>query len=179
MGRIKITPELFGELGETYYKESCRLHGWAYTSLAQIYKNPINNDRLEFKFGFKRILVNIPPEIQQEITEISKPSNNKEENPSFVYDYLACKAYQNDNPRYMDGMTPDDFRWVEVKTGYSELTQNQIDATNKIKIPLIRCRVANVMAPPEEVRIYWDEVNSEYLSRFKDDFKKSQKSLQH
>jgi len=179
LGRIKITPELFGELGETYYKEYCRLHGWAYTSLAQIYKNPINNDRLEFKFGFKRILVNIPPEIQQEITEISKPSNKKEENPSFVYDYLACKAYQNDNPRYMDGMTPDDFRWVEVKTGYSELTQNQIDATNKIKIPLIRCRVANVMAPPEEVRIYWDEVNSEYLSRFKDDFKRSQKSLQH
>ena len=179
MGTIKITSELFGELGETYYKEYCTQHRWAYTSLAQIYKNPINNDRLELKFGFKRILVKIPSEIQKEIIEISKPTNNKEENPSFVYDYLACKAYENNNSRYLDHMKPSDFRWVEVKTGSSELTQNQIDTTNKIKLPLMRCRVANVMAPPEEVQIYWDEVNSEYLSRFKDDFKRSQKSLQH
>jgi len=74
-------------------------------------------------------------------------------------------------------MKPEAFRWVEVKTGSSELTQNQIDTTKKIKLPLIRCRVANVMAPPEEVCIYWDEVNSEYLSRFKYDNKRSLKSL--
>lgn len=177
MGKIKITPELFGELGETYFKDYCKHSGWAYTSLAQIYRNPIKDDRLEFKFGFNRILVNIPLEIQKEITEISQPTNNKEDNPSFVYDYLSCKAHENDNPRYMDGMKPDDFRWVEVKTGRSELTQNQMDTINKIKIPLIRCRVANVMAPPEEVWIYFDEVNSEYLSRFKDDSKRTQKPL--
>ena len=177
MGRVELTSELFGELGETYYKEYSRQHGWAWTSLSQIHKNPIHNDRLEFRFGFDRILVKIPSEIQKEIMEISKPSNNKEDNPSFVYDYLACKAYQNSNPRNMDGMRPDDFRWVEVKTGRSELTPNQIETTNKIKIPLIRYRVANVMAPPDEVNIYWDEVNSEYLLRFSNDLKRSLKSL--
>jgi len=177
MGKIKITNELLGELGETYYKEYCAQHGWAFTSVSQIYKNPINDDRLEFKFGFERILVKIPSEIQKEITEIAKPSNNKEENPSFVYDYLSCKAYEGNDPRHLDEMKVDDFRWVEVKTGRSELSPNQIDALKKIKLPLIRCRVANVLAPPEEIQIYWDEVDSGYLSRFNDDSKKSQKPL--
>lgn len=177
MGIIKITPELLGELGETYYKEYCAQHGWAYTSVAQIYKNPIHNDRLEFKFGFERILVKIPSEIQKEIMEIAKPSNNKEENPSFVYDFLSCKAYESNDPRHLDEMKVDDFRWVEVKTGGSELSPNQIDTLKKIKLPLIRCRVANVLAPPEEVQIYWDEVDSAYLSRFKDDSKRQEESL--
>lgn len=177
MGNLNITPELLGSLGETYYKEYCAQHGWAYASLEQIYKKPIHNDRLEFKFGFERILVKIPSEIQQEIVEIAKPSNNKEENPSFVYDFLACKAYESKDPRHLDEIKTDDFRWVEVKTGNTELSPNQIDALRKIKLPLIRCRVANVLAPPKEVRIYWDEVNSEYLSRFDDDPKRSQKPL--
>lgn len=169
MGRIKLTPELMGELSETYFKEYCRVRGWAYTSLAQIYRNPIKDDRLEFKFGFKRILVKIPSKIQQEINDLSKPSNNKDENPSFVYDYLSCKAYENDNPRYMDGMKLEDFRWVEVKTGYSRLTPNQVNTISKIKIPLIRCRVPNPMERPEEVTIYFDEVTPEFLAMYQND----------
>jgi hypothetical protein len=90
MGFLDMTPELLGALGETYYKEYCAQHGWAYTSLEQIYKNPISKNKLEFKFGFERILVKIPSEIQKEITDIAKPSNKKEENPSFVYDFLSC-----------------------------------------------------------------------------------------
>ena len=43
MPRIDLTPELFGSLGETYYKEYCVQKGWAYTSLEQIYKNLIHN----------------------------------------------------------------------------------------------------------------------------------------
>ncbi len=172
MGKIEITPRLLGELGETYYKEYCAQHGWAYTSVSQIYKNPIHDDRLEFKFGFERILVKIPPEIQKEITDVAKPTNDKEENPSFVYDFLACKAYENTDPRHLDNMSFEDFRWVEVKTGYSDLSTNQIDTLKKIKMPLIRCRVANVLAPPEQIRIYWDEVDSTYLSRFKNDSKR-------
>ena len=161
-----------GTLGETYYKEYCAQHGWAYTSLEQIYKTPIHNDRLEFKFGFERILVKIPLEIQNEIIEIAIPSNQKEANPSFVYDFFVCRAYESDDPRHLDNMKPDDFRWAEVKTGYSDLTQNQIDTLKKIKIPLIRYRIPYVLAPPKEVEIYWDEVNSEYLSRFDNDPKR-------
>ncbi len=69
MPRIYLTPELFGSLGETYYKEYCVQKGWAYTLLEQIYKNLIHNDKLEFKFGFERILVKIPFQIQPEIIE--------------------------------------------------------------------------------------------------------------
>jgi len=94
MARIDLTPELFGSLGETYYKEYCAQNGWAYTSLEQIYKNSIHNDKLEFKFGFERILVKIPFPIQTEIIETAKPSNNQEVNPSFVFDFLHAKHMQ-------------------------------------------------------------------------------------
>ena len=67
MTRIDLTPTLFGSLGETYYKEYCSQKGWAYTSLEQIYKNSIHNDKLEFKFGFERIIVKIPFQIQQKV----------------------------------------------------------------------------------------------------------------
>jgi hypothetical protein len=124
-GRPDITPELMGALGETYYKEYCAQRGWAYTSLEQIYKNKIQNDRLEFKFGFERIIVKIPSEIRNEIQSLAVPSNNNEANPSFVYDFLACKAYESDDPRILNDVKAEDFRWVEVKTGKSKLSSNQ------------------------------------------------------
>ena len=166
LAHLEPTPELLGSLGELYYKEYCAQHGWAYISLEQIYKNRIQNGKLEFKFGFERILISIPLEIQQEIIEISKPSNGKADQPSFVYDFLACRAYDSDNPRYLDDVTIEDFRWIEVKTGKSKLSENQINTAKKIKIPLIKCHIANVLAPPQEIRIFWDEVNSEYLSQY-------------
>jgi hypothetical protein len=157
MGYLKITPELRITLGETYYKEYCVQNGWAYTSLEQIFKNPIHKNKLEFRYGFKRILVNIPLEIQKEITSIARSGNKKEENPSFAYNFLACRV--NENLRNLTDMKLEDFRWVEVKTGYSKLGQNQFDTLKKNKILLFRCRVANVLAPPEEVKVSWDEVN--------------------
>jgi len=169
MGSLDITKELIGALGETYYKEYCAQRGWAYTSLEQINKNSIHNDKLEFKLGFERILVKIPSEIQKEIIETAKPSNNKEENPSFVFDFLSCKAHESDDPRNLNDLKPIDFRWVEVKTGLSDLTPNQINMAMKVKIPLIRCRVNNVFLPPKEIGIYWDKVDYQYLLRFKND----------
>ena len=172
MARIDLTSELFGSLGETYYKEYCAQKGWAYTSLEQIYKKTIHNDKLEFKFGFERILVKVPFQIQQEIIETAKPTNNQELNPSFVFDFLACKAYASNDPRYLDVVSVEDFRWVEVKTGSSELSPNQFSMAKKVKIPLIRCRIPNVMDPPKEVDIYWDTVDDEYLSRFNYDYRR-------
>jgi hypothetical protein len=163
MGYLKITPELRSVLGETYYKEYCAQNGWAYSSLEQIYKNPIHKNKLEFKYGFKRILVKIPSEIQKEITVIARSSNKKEENPSFMYDFLACRIHESKDPRDLEDMKPEDFRWIEVKTGYSKIGQNQFDTLKKIKISLFRCRVTNVLAPPEEVKILWDEVSESCL----------------
>lgn len=159
MGYLKITSGLRSSLGETYYKEYCGQNGWAYTSLEQIYKNPIHKNKLEFKYGFKRVLVKIPSEIQKEITVIARTSNKKEENRSFAYDFLACKAYENEDPQNLEDMKLEDFRWIEVKTGYGKLSQNQFDTLKKNKISLFRCRVTNVLGPPEEVKVSWDEVN--------------------
>lgn len=163
MRHLKVTPELLGTLGEAYFKEYCTQHGWAYTSLEQISKNPTHKDKLEFKHGFERILVKIPLEIQKEITVISKLENKKEENSSFAYDFLVCKAWQDNAPRHLKNIKSENFRWVEVKTGYDKFSPDQINTLKKIKIPLIKCRIANVLAPPEEVKISWEELNESCL----------------
>lgn len=162
MKYLKITPELLGTLGETYFKEYCTQHGWAYTSLEQIYKNPIHKDKLEFKHGFEGILLKIPVEIQKEIIMISKLSKKKEDF-SFSYDFLVCKTWKSNTPRPLKDIKSEDFRWVEVKTGYDKFSPDQIDTLKKIKIPLVKYRVANVLAPPQEVKISWDELNESCL----------------
>lgn len=162
MGHPKITPELMGALGETYYKEYCAQRGWAYTSLEQIYKNKIQNDRLEFKYGFERIMVKIPSELQNEIQSLAVPSNNNEANPSFVYDFLACKAYESDDPRILDDVKAEDFKWVEVKTGKSKLSANQYEYSKKVTIPLLICRIPDVTVSPKEVEIFWNTVKQDY-----------------
>jgi hypothetical protein len=161
MGKISITDELKGSLGECYYKEYCAQKGWAYASLEQIYKNKFKDGRLEFKYGFERILIRIPDEIKSEIETIAKPSNYNEVNPSFVYDFLACKAWQTTNPRVIDEARAEDFRWVEVKTGRSELSPNQLGTSEVIKIPLVICRIPNVLAPPSYVNVYWNSVEDD------------------
>lgn len=158
---LKITPELLGALGETYYKEYCAQHGWAYVSLEQIYKNKIQNGRLEFKLGFERILIKIPNEIKSEIESLATPSNKNEESPSFVYDFLACKAYESSDPRFIDGTKPDDFRWVEVKTGKSELSENQLSTSERIKIQFVICRIIDVTEYPEDLEIYWNTIDQD------------------
>ncbi|MGI0058810.1 MAG: hypothetical protein ACREBJ_03495, partial [Nitrosotalea sp.] len=139
----------------------CTQHGWAYASLEQISKNPIHEDNLEFKHGSERILLKIPSEIQKEITMISK--SNKKKDLFFSYDFLVCKAWKNNTPRPLKDIKSEDFRWVEVKTGYDKFSPDQIDTLKKIKIPLVKYRVANVLAPPQEVKISWDELNESCL----------------
>ena len=163
MGYLKITSELRSALGETYCKEYCVQNGWAYTSLEHIYKNPIHKNKLEFKLGFKIMLVKIPSGIQKEITLITRSTHKKEENPSFAYHFLACKTHESEDPENLLDIKPEDFRWIEVKTGYAKSGQNQFDTSKKLKISLFRCRVANVLAPPDEVKVFWDEVSESCL----------------
>jgi len=73
MGQVDITPQFLGSLGECCYKQFSNLRGWAWTSTEKIYRKPIHNDRLEFIYGFDRILVKIPFEIQDEIHKIAQP----------------------------------------------------------------------------------------------------------
>ena len=104
----------------------------------------------------------IPHRIEQEIHKISKPSNRDEASPSFVYDFLACKAYDSNDPRHLDGMKFEDFRWVEVKTGHSQLSNNQIRKLNTITLPLVVFRVPNILDSPKDWEIILKEGNSDF-----------------
>ena len=164
MAKIRITGKLTGTLSEAYYKEFCDQHGWAYISLEQIHeREEIKKDILKFKKGFHRIYVKIPKEIITEIKEISKPSNTKIFEPSYVYDFLACRIGRGENIDAIVIKEKKDFCWVEVKTGYQDLTDNQIQTLKKITLPLYRFRIPTPLVPPRDVYIYWDEVTPVYL----------------
>jgi len=159
---VEITPQFLGSLGECCYKQLSHLRGWAWTSTEKIYRTPMHNDRLEFVFGFDRILVKIPFDIHQEVYDISRPSNRDEASPSFVYDFLACKAHKSDDPRRLDGLEPYHFRWVEVKTGNSALTNNQIRMLKQISLPLAIFRIPNVLDSPRHWKIVLKEGSGDY-----------------
>ena len=53
--------------------------------------------------------------------------------------------------------------YVEVKTGYSKLSSNQILTSKKKSLPLFRFRVPYSLGPAKEVDIYKDEVDSKFL----------------
>src|SRR5262245_4183128 len=96
--KLDVTPSLNGTLGEAYYKEGCDQHGWAYISLENIHNDMSSqfkdNHILVFKKGFHRIRVRIPESLISELMEISRPTNTSIGNPSFVFDYLACRVGQ-------------------------------------------------------------------------------------
>ena len=164
MAKIDRTERLTGSLSETYFKEFCDQQGWAYISLEQIYENKIKDNTLKFRKGFNRILVRLPEEIIKEVEDISKPSNSSILKPSYVYDFLLCNVGQTDkDSEILKKKNYKDFRWAEVKTGYSELTKKQISTSEKITIPLYRYRVPNSSLKSEEVDIYYDLVDSKYL----------------
>lgn len=167
VAKINITNRLSGSLSETYFKEFCDQKGWGYLSLEQIHENGIKDNVLKFRKGFSRFLIRLPEEIIKEIEDISKPSNASILNPTFVYDFLLCKIGQTvDDSDIIKKKNFKDFRWAEVKTGYSELTKKQIRTLKKIKIPLYRYRVPNSKVNAGEVNIYEDLVDSKFLSEY-------------
>ena len=164
MAKIDITGKLIGTLSEAYYKEYCDQNGWAYVSLEQIHERGIKKGILKFRKGFERIYVKIPKEIIPEIEEISKPTNKDLFGPSYVYDFLACKVGNKKRRNYIiEYKKKWHFVWVEVKTGNSELTTNQINASKKISLRLFRFRIPSPLVPPDEVDIYKDQVDSKFL----------------
>jgi hypothetical protein len=166
MAKIDITDEVSGALSETYFKQYCNQNGWAYISLEQINENKIKGNVLKFRKGFKRILVQLPEEIIKEVEQISKPSNSSILRPSYVYDFLLCRVEQTfKDSDIIKKKNFKDFRWAEVKTGYSRLTKRQIRISKEITIPLYRYRVPNTKSTlPEKVDVYWDLVDKKFLS---------------
>ncbi len=86
--------------------------------------------------GFHRINIKIHEQLVSEIRQIAKPTNTSRENPSFVFDFLACKVSQRDRYDGVMIVNPTALCWVEVNTGGSRFSDNQVDALAQIKIPL-------------------------------------------
>lgn len=155
MGNLDMTARLVGSLGELYYKEYCeQFGGWAYVSLEQINKNGFREKSLEFKLGFQRFLIDIPDEIKNEIHEITQPHYIKDNNPSYVFDFLACKLYNGEeNLSKINDKNIDDFYWIEVKTFGGKVSRNQIDTAKKVRIPVAFCVVYGVKETPYNVDV--------------------------
>ncbi len=166
MGYLDITPSLIGSLAECYYKEYCdQKGGWAYTSLEQIH-NSFKDDKLEFKIGFQRYLIKIPKAIIPEIKRISEARYLHPNNPSYVFDFLACKMYDGDEKvREIDDRRIDDFSWVEVKSEGSRISKNQLETAYKVSLPFALCVVYNVRSSPSKVMLdfYYNEIPEDML----------------
>ncbi len=166
---LEMTKSLRGALGELYYKEGCDQKGWAYISLENIHNNQFKDNVLVFKKGFHRIRIKIHEQLVSEIKEIARPTNNSKENPSFVFDFLACKVNQRDKYEGVMLANPTALCWVEVKTGKSGFTNNQIDALERIKIPLALFYIIDVLAPPRRIEMEWDiRTGDEWLNELDD-----------
>ena len=166
MVNIKVTSKLLGTLGESYYKEYCDQKGlWAYCSVEFIDKVGINDGFLEFKQGFLRFQIKIPESIIPEINRISKPRLKKENSPSYVFDFLACKIgqYEKKKSKILN-KTPEDFNWVEVKAGSGKLSKNQYLKSTETSISLTLCKIWNPEDNPSEIRLtFKPNVTADYI----------------
>ena len=159
MTRPRITNSLKGALGETYYKELCNQKGWAYCSLENLYGR--NLDAVWFKMGFNRLQVHIPNGIRTEVQQVSKPSNNSASNPSFVFDYLACKI---DRPASKIHY-PKDFCWSEIKTGLGLFSENQYKMMQTIHLPIAVFHIEDVLTRPQYVEMDWEMMTGKEFAR--------------
>lgn len=150
----RISNKLKGSLGELYYKEFCDQRGWAYISLENLYTSMNPEWIFTFKKGFHRIKVKIPQEIRSEISFLVKPTNDSEDSPSFVFDFLACKVGTFKN--YPGVRSSDFFAWVENKTGDGIFSSSQVNAMSKINLPLAIFHIDDVLEPPEFIEMDCD-----------------------
>jgi hypothetical protein len=151
--KIRFTNEFIGDLGELYFKHLCQQRAYGYTRLERIFKvlpNPI----LDFTFRYERIPVTIPGEIFEEVTRVSKPTMI-DGTQSFVFDFLTCKVYEDDRRDYPNSREPDDFCWVEIKSGGSRLSRHQLEVSRSCKMRVSVFRISNVMSSPRQVQIDW------------------------
>jgi hypothetical protein len=51
---------------------------------------------------------------------------------------------------------------VEVKTGKSELSENQLSTSKRIRIPFVICRIPYVDVVPKDVKIHWSTVEQDF-----------------
>lgn len=157
MTRLTIDNEFKGDLGEFYFKRYCNEHGYAYIKLEDIYNTLTPKGELEFKKGFARIIVKIPDEIIPEIHKVCKPNvKSTKASPSFVFDFLTCQMHKETDFSDVKNKLPRDFVWVEIKTGTSELSANQLKTAEQVKLRFAIFRIFDVDVPPRYIEIEWE-----------------------
>lgn len=139
---LALSNTLQGDIGEVVFKHYCHKNKFAYIRLEKIFKTFRRDNKLEFKYQNQLITVEIPKEIADEVWDVSKPSNGKVDKPTYVFDYLTlCMDHyfeniegvwiKNEKPFHKKA-----FSWTEIKTGESNLTENQSNWKTKTQIQL-------------------------------------------
>ena len=161
-GVLEITSKLQGDFGELAFEHYCIKNKYAYISLEEIYKTLTPKNVLYFRFGYHRIPITLPEKMIEEVRTFCKPTNEKEHEPSFVFDYLTCVLnyrfeFKDDKYVQKQNVTPYSFNWVEIKTGQSELTKNQKEYSKKSNISF---RVFRVLSEWPKMMHIADESHS-------------------
>lgn len=161
MGKLRTDKKLQGDYGELIFEHFSRQNNYAYISLEEIYNTLTPKNKLVFKYRYERIEVDLPEEIVEEVRTFCKPTNQKDKEPSFVFDYLTvsirgCFAYDSEKDAHYQTRVPikESFNWVEIKTGKSKLTKNQKEYKEKAKISVCVFRVDAKIE--EEIGVSWD-----------------------
>jgi hypothetical protein len=155
MSKLELTHQLRGDLGELYFKHLCYQRGYAFIKLESIYKTLTPRNELEFRFKYKRIPIQIPDSLVDEIRRVCRPEDVRD-SPSYVFDFLTCKIDEGYSTKEVNQMNESAFNWVEVKTGSRNLTprQDQMRRTCKIRFNVFRVR--DIMVSPDTVLISYD-----------------------
>lgn len=125
--KLELSNELQGDMGELIFKHYCYKNRFAYIRLEKIHKTFRRDNLLEFKFKNQLIIVEIPDEIADEVWKVCKPSNGKNDKPTYVFDYLTVNLdyyFDNIDGKFVKNIIPfctKAFAWAEVKTGASPL----------------------------------------------------------
>lgn len=159
---LEATKSLREALLHLYYREACDQRGWAYVALEDI---DIKDSVVRFAKGSHRISIRLPAQIVAEIREISKLGSMGRP----LFDYLTCKVSQREKYDGVMVANPTALSWVQVKMRKSEFSEKEIDALEKIKIPLALFYVRDVLAQPLKVELKWDtRTGDEWLDELDD-----------
>lgn len=167
MKELKVTNRLKGDLGELYFEHYCQVSPcYAYVRLEEIWKNRDGFSRtgiIVFRLGWERISVTIPSQFHAEILRFAKPLNGSDPrngSAAYVFDYLTLDLVRHHhNPKdstwtlYKNcKITTGTLRWVEVKTGKSQLQKSQRNALlEEHEIPVYLFRITSEV--PEHIDV--------------------------
>jgi hypothetical protein len=118
-----------------------------------------------FKKGFNRIRVKIPQNLRKEVEAMVQPTNGSVQNPSFVFDFLACRV--GTRKKYFPVNYPEELCWVEIKIGNGTFSENQVFAMSQITLKLAIFQINAVLESPFEVNMtYLIKSGKEWIADF-------------